>query len=88
MLKVHKVSGTSMMPYFRPDQHVFSLQTKKIKPNDVVVFKYKNENFIKRVRAVSKDFFNVVSDNQNYPSEVTEINLDKKFLIGKVIFKW
>ena len=77
-----------MMPYFRPDQHVFSLQTKKINPNDVVVFKYKNENFIKRVRAVSKYFFNVVSDNQNYPSEVTEINLDKKFLIGKVIFKW
>ena len=88
MLKVHKVSGTSMMPYFRPDQHVFSLQTKKIKPNDVVVFKYKNENFIKRVRAVSKYFFNVVSDNQNYPSKVTRINLDKKFLIGKVIFKW
>jgi phage repressor protein C with HTH and peptisase S24 domain len=89
MFQLFQVKGTSMLPNFKPKQYVLSFATGNIKKDDVIVFKdKKDDKFIKRVSWLKNKKFRVQSDNNSYPSDVLDISLETKNIIGKVIYKF
>ena len=89
MFQLFQVKGTSMLPNFKPKQYVLSFATNNIKKDDVIVFKdKKDDKYIKRVSWLQNKKFRVESDNNSYPSDVLDRSLERKNIIGKVIYKF
>ena len=89
MLKIFKVTGVSMFPKYKPNEHVVTLKTSSIKQEDVIVFKDNSNNqIIKRIEAINEKGFIVKSDNKSYPSSLHNVLFSSDKIVGKVIFKF
>lgn len=89
MFNIFKVTGVSMFPKFRPNEHVVTFKTSNIKQNDVIVFKDNSNNqILKRIEAINEKGFIVKSDNKSYPSSLHNVLFSLDKIDGKVIFKF
>ena len=80
------VDDESMLPNFKPGDHVLTFNWGRAEIRDVLVFKSKDKFYIKRVDKVSGRVVYVSGDNKNESSKIGPI--DEKQIIGKVIWKY
>lgn len=86
-----KVSGNSMSPYVRGGNFMLvdrlAYFLKKPKINQIVVLK-KERYIIKRVTKIMNDRYFVLGDNKEESTDSREFGwVEKKDIVGKVIFK-
>lgn len=79
------VSDRSMEPKFSEGDHVLTFNWAKPGKGDVVVFKYKEVFFVKRIKSVSNMIY-VEGDNKKLSSRIDP--LDRSMIIGKVIARY
>jgi len=75
-----------MIPAFRPDDHVLTLNWTQPKVSDVVVFKDNDRYFLKRIIKIKKNLFYVSGDNKK--ESLVLGPMVKKQVVGKVILKY
>lgn len=75
-----------MEPGYLSGDHVLTFNWRKVVAGDVVVFKLKGVNFIKRINKIKGDWVYVFGDNKVKSSKVGPIKKDQ--IIGRVIWKY
>jgi nickel-type superoxide dismutase maturation protease len=91
LLSRFKVAGCSMMPTLKHNQIVFASSIpfffKKPKIGDIVILQY-GRCIIKRIAGAKENKIFVVGDNEKRSTDSREFGwIDKRKIIGKVIFK-
>lgn len=81
-----KVSGHSMEPNFHEGDQVLSVGFLGFKAGDVIVFKHKSKNFIKRIIRIERNEVFLEGDNKNDSLKIPKVQ--KRDIIGKVIFRF
>lgn len=80
-----KVSGHSMEPYLKEGDKVLASSFLGFRKGDVVVFKYDSKNLIKRITRIDLEKVYLEGDNKKDSLRISSIQ--KKDILGKVIFK-
>jgi phage repressor protein C with HTH and peptisase S24 domain len=82
------INGHSMLPTFKPGQDILSFNWaylgKAPQVGDVIVFKFNDQDLIKRVQKVEGEQVLVEGDNQDDSLEIGSVN--KSQIIGKVVY--
>ena len=83
-----KVKEKSMTPFLNPGDEVITWKYSKPKIGDVTVFKKNNKFYIKRVKKNENGKYFVLGDNEKESIDSRKFGwIDKKDIIGKVIYK-
>ena len=92
MLKLFKIEGFSLFPLLKEGELVLCVKLytfSKIKINDVVVFKHKNNgSMIKKVKKINENGYFVQGENPDSIDSRNFGELEKKELLYKVIFNF
>lgn len=86
-LVVRRVVGESMYPTLQEGELVIALQRRQLAPDDIVIFRHKGLEKIKRVREVDAARVYVVGDNPRYSTDSRHygmVPLDD--VLGKVVW--
>jgi len=90
MFKLFKIEGFSLFPLLKEGEVVLCVKLfsfSKIKLNDIVVFKYKdNGSMIKKVKKINENGYFVQGENPDSIDSRNFGELQKKELLYKVIF--
>jgi nickel-type superoxide dismutase maturation protease len=88
-LKLIKIHGNSMIPYIKPNDYILIRKfifKKKIKLDDVIVFRKDNTLMIKRVFEINEDDIFVMGDNKRESNDSRIYgSISLNHIIGKVI---
>jgi len=77
-----------MTPFLNPGDEVITWKYSKPKIGDVTVFKKNNKFYIKRVKKNENGKYFVLGDNEKESIDSRKFGwIDKKDIIGKVIYK-
>ncbi len=90
MVKIFKIKGCSLSPILEEGDYVLILNKFfKLKENDIVIFNHSQYGIlIKKIqKIISPDKFFVIGTNTDSIDSRTFGEIDKKSIIGKVIFK-
>ena len=92
MLKLFKIEGFSLFPLLKEGEVVLCVKLytfSKIKINDIVVFKHKNNgSMIKKVKKINENGYFVQGENPDSIDSRNFGELEKKELLYKVIFNF
>lgn len=92
MLKLFKIEGFSLFPLLKEREVVLCVKLytfSKIKINDIVVFKHKNNGrMIKKVKKINENGYFVQGENPDSIDSRNFGELEKKELLYKVIFNF
>lgn len=80
------VHDRSMMPFYKPGDHVLVFGWGKIAIGDVIVFQYRGKNYIKRIKKISGKIVTACADNLQKSSASYEIETSS--IYGKVFKKY
>lgn len=80
------VYDRSMEPRFHEYDRVFTLNFVEIQKGSVVVFKDSGKYYIKRVKNMSGDNIEAISDNKKLAKKVWKLKRDR--VIGRVFLKY
>jgi phage repressor protein C with HTH and peptisase S24 domain len=80
------VADKSMMPAFKPGDHVLTFNWIKPAIGDVVVFRKGSKDFIKRIDKIENGQVFVSGDNKKESAKFGSIS--QKEIIGKVVLKY
>lgn len=85
---IRRVSGRSMEPALKAGQLVLATRrVKKLKASDVIIFKHKGLEKIKRVNSIAGDDISVIGDNKNHSTDSRSFGpINSKEIIGRVIY--
>ena len=84
-----RIEETSMSPYLKPGDIVIILKSKNIENNNVVVFDRSGDYFVKRVKKVKDNKVFLEGDNKKESIDSRKFGwLDKKDIIGKIVYKF
>ena len=72
-----------MIPDYKPGDYIVTLNWFNLANDDVVVFRWKDTNYLKRVKKVIKDTVYVAGDNERESSKVGPVK--KSDIIGRVV---
>lgn len=75
-----------MLPAFRPGDRVLTFKRLNYKVRDVIVFRKGNKNYIKRIRRVRGNLYDVGGDNRL--ESVPTSPVKKGEIMGKVVFSY
>lgn len=82
------VKENSMSPFLKTRDRVLVIRFLKPKIGDVVVFKFNKRYYIKRVAQIKDNEYFVTGDNKKESVDSRRFGwIDKKDIIGKVIYK-
>lgn len=92
LLGKFKITGHSMEPFLLNNQTVLASSIpfifSKPKTGDIVVFKYQNRCYIKRIRKVKNSKHFLIGDNIKDSLDSKKMGwIERKDIIGKVIYK-
>ncbi len=90
MLKIFKIKGYSLSPILEEGDYVLVLKKFfNLKENDIVLFKHhKYGTLIKKIeRVISSDKYFVVGTHKESTDSRIFGEIDRKSIIGKVVFK-
>ena len=77
-----------MIPFLNPGDEVIVWKHSKPKIGDATVFKKNNKFYIKRVKKIENGKYFVLGDNEKESIDSRKFGwIDKKDIIGKVIYK-
>ncbi|OGD84221.1 hypothetical protein A2165_03605 [Candidatus Curtissbacteria bacterium RBG_13_40_7] len=76
----------SMIPAYKPGDHVLTFNWSLPRVGDVVVFMQQGKSFIKRIEKVENGEVFISGDNKKESAKFSPI--DQKDIIGKVIFRY
>lgn len=65
-IRIYKIDGTSMVPTFKNGELVISMKDYNIQRHDIVVYKYKNANVIKRVIGLPNETIDIKEEGSVY----------------------
>lgn len=83
---LRRVMGESMFPTLQPGELVIAQRVSRVKPGDVIIFRHKGIEKIKRVREVDERRYYVVGDNPNYSTDSRHFGMIyEQDVLGKVI---
>ena len=93
LLGKFKITGHSMEPFLLNNQTVLASSIpfilSKPKIDDVVVFKVDDEIYIKRIKEIKNQKVFLIGDNKTDSLDSRKIGwIDKKDIIGKVVYKF
>ena len=84
-----KISGHSMMPTLIPGESILISTIPYLfsnpKKGEIIVFKYKNKNLVKRIKKISEDDYILEGDNKSDSLKIQ--NIKQKDIVGKFLFK-
>lgn len=80
------VREESMLPSYKPGDHVLTFNWGKIAAGNVVVFRAPPRHFIKRVDKYVDNYVYVSGDNERQSTKVEPIKVAQ--IVGKVILKY
>jgi len=80
------VKEESMVPAFKPGDHVLTFNWGKYRKNDLIVFKLEGRSYLKRIDRIDKNRFYISGDNKKASTKFTPIA--KSQIVGKVILKY
>lgn len=84
MLKIYTVKGNSMNPTLKNGQRILATTlTKKIKENNIIIFKRDNKNYIKRIKKIQENKIIITTDNK----KKSEWEIKKEEIKAKKILK-
>lgn len=69
MFLIRRITGTSMLPLFRPGTIIFALRFKEPKVGDVVVARHGALEIIKRITKITKEGYFLLGDNARFSSD-------------------
>lgn len=72
-----------MIPDYKPGDYVITLNWFNLTRDDVVVFKWNNQNYLKRIKKIQKNLVYVAGDNERETSRVGPVK--KSDIIGRVV---
>jgi len=93
LLSRFKITGHSMEPFLLNSQTVLASSIpfifSKPKVGDVVVFRYQNKHFIKRISKIKGDSLFLKGDNKEDSLDSKKFGwIDRKNIFGKIFFKF
>ena len=80
------VSENSMLPEYKPGDHVLTFNLVAPKVGDVIVFNQAGTKYIKRINRFNENMIYVVGDNRQKSSDAMLIA--QRDIVGKVIMKY
>src|SRR3990167_1535152 len=67
------VKEESMVPAFKPGDHVLTFNWGKYRKNDLIVFKLEGRSYLKRIDRIDKNRFYISGDNKKASTKFTPI---------------
>ena len=83
-----RIEENSMSPFLKEGDNVLVWRFAKPKIGDVIVFKVNDKHYVKRIEKIKGDQYFVLGDNKKESIDSKKFGwIDKKDIIGKVIYK-
>lgn len=76
----------SMLPLYKPGDHVLVFGWGNIAIGDVIVFEYRGKNYIKRIKKISGNIVTGCADNLQ--ESAVSYKIKKSSIYGKVILRY